>query len=259
MFREEVGWSCSMVREDHVSAKSLKHGRVTVKCAVVDRLDSMPLNKSRGKGKRRVKKTSSDIPNGHLLYDWRVNKPFFRKPSLPSSRKVLLPDLKRVADTDWAADNDEIEDNGSDDGIMESAGWALSLSLLLDTAKKHIQDTMDARSALQKAEVDPSDFQKCEELDASHSEALDFQRNGELSAAHLEDTDSDNTDAEIPDMESFRKELEVFKSEVEAASSPRSVAESDNSWSSIELSDAEESYLGDWEDDWSIVEDEFAV
>lgn len=138
VFREEVGWSCSMVREDYVFVKSLKYGRVMVKCVVVDCFDLMFLNKLRGKGKRRVKKILFDIFNGYLLYDWCVNKLFFWKFFLLFFCKVLFLDLKCVVDIDWVVDNDEIEDNGSDDGIMEFVGWVFLFFFLFDIVKKYI-------------------------------------------------------------------------------------------------------------------------
>lgn len=183
----------------------------------------------------------SDIPSTHLLSDWRVSKPSVQTSRLNGSRKIARPALKWDADTDWAADDDDVDANDGCDGGKEPEGWALSISLLLDTALEHIQQSVDARCALQKAEEEASDAQE------------------DLAAPHAEDTDDDSTDAEVPDFEAFKNEFEVFKCEIEAGCSPASVAESADSWSGIELSDADESDLGDWEDDWSLVGDEIAV
>lgn len=232
-----------MRREGRVGGKPTNHSKKTGKCRVVGCEachESLPLNKSRGKGKGRIKRLVSDIPSTHLLSDWRVSKPSLISSRLNGSRKVVQrPVLKWDPDTDWAADEDDVEANDRDDGGVEPEGWALSISLLLDTALEHIQESLDSRSALQKAEEVSND----------------------LSAPHAEDTDDENTDeAEVPDLEAFKTEFEVFKSEIEAGcNSPTSVAESTDSWSGVELSDADESSLGDWEDDWSLVEDEIAA
>lgn len=234
-----------MRREGKLAGKPTNHSRMTGKCKVVGCEtchESLPLNKSRGKGKGRIKRLVSDIPSTHLVSDWRVSKPSMVSARLNGSRKTARPAQKWDPDTDWAADEDDVEANDSFAGGKEPEGWALSISLLLDTALEHIQESVDARFALRKAEEEASDGGQ-----------------ERLTAPHAEDTDDDNTDAEVPDFESFRNELEVFKTEIEAGGSPTSVAASLDSWAGIELSDADESDLGDWEDDWSLVGDEIAL
>ena len=220
-----------MRREGRLGGKPTNHSRKTGKCRVVGCEvchESLPLNKSRGKGKGRIKRLVSDIPSTHLLSDWRVSKPsLITSSGVNSSRKHVRPALKWDMDTDWAADDDDVEGNEGGDCSVEPEGWALSISLLLDTALEHIQESV-------KAKEDAADV-------------------------HDEDNDAEEDNAEVPDFEAFKNEFEVFKSEIEAGCSPPSVADSTDSWSGIELSDAGESDLGEWEDDWSIVEEEIAV
>jgi hypothetical protein len=245
-FCERGGRSSRMRREGRVGGKPTNHSKKTGKCRVVGCEtchDSLPLNKSRGKGKGRIKRLVSDIPSTHLLSDWRVSKPGLISSRLNGSRKIVQrPVLKWDPDTDWAGDEDDVDAGDGVDGGVEPEGWALSISLLLDTALEHIQESVEARSALQKAREEAAEGQE------------------DVISPHVEDTDDENTDeAEVPDFEAFKNEFEVFKSEIEAGCSPPSVAESTDSWSGIELSDADESSLGDWEDDWSLVEDVIAV
>lgn len=233
-----------MRREGRLGGKPTNHSKKTGKCKVVGCEtchESLPLNKSRGKGKGRIKRQVSDIPSTHLLSDWRVSKPALISSRLNGSRKIVQrPVLKWDGDTDWAGEEDDVEAN--DEGGVEPEGWALSISLLLDTALEHIQESVEARSAVRKAVEEAADGQEG------------------VIASHAEDTDDENTDeAEVPDFEAFKNEFEVFKSEIEAGCSPTSVAGSIDSWSGIELSDADESSIGDWEDDWSLVDDEIAV
>lgn len=203
-----------------MGGKATNHSRMNGKCRVVNCEqchESLPLNKSRGKGKGRIKRLVSDIPSTHLLSDWRVSQP---------SRHVVQK---------WDPETDEDEDEATDgcDGGKEPEGWALSISLLLDTALEHIQESVDARS------------RKAEEERA-------------LTTATQQADDSED-EGDVPDLEAFKNEFEVFKYEIEAGASPASVAESADSWSGIEISDADESDLGEWEDDWSLVGDEIAV
>lgn len=144
----------------------------------------------------------SDIPSTHVLSDWRV------KANGPN-RKIVQQQQR--PDMDW---DDE------DDAGVEPEGWALSISLLLETALKHIQESVEA------------------------------SRDTEKALFTGEDTDDE---AEVPDFESFKNEYEVFKHEIERG---HSVAESIDSWSGIELSDADDSSDGNWEDDWSIVDED---
>lgn len=186
-----------------MGGKPTNHSKKSGKCKVVGCTfchESLPLNKSRGKGKGRIKRLVSDIPSTHVLSDWRV------KANGPN-RKIV----QQRPDMDW---DDE------DDAGVEPEGWALSISLLLETALKHIQESVEA------------------------------SRDTEKVVFTGEDTDDE---AEVPDFESFKNEYEVFKHEIERG---HSVAESIDSWSGIEHSDADESSFGNWEDDWSIVDED---
>lgn len=209
-----------MRREGRLGGRPSNHSRVSGKCRVVNCVqchESYPLNKSRGKGKGRIKRLVSDIPSTHLLSDWRVSQP---------SRNVLQK---------WDPETEEEEEEATDgcDGGKEPEGWALSISLLLETALVHIQKSVDARA------------RKAEEERA-------------LTIA-TQITEGSDDEGDVPDLEAFKNEFEVFKCEIEAGGSPASVAESEDSWTGIEISDADESDLGEWEDDWSLVGDENAV
>jgi hypothetical protein len=241
-----------MRREGRFAGKPSNHSRITGKCRTVSCEqchDSLPLKKSRGKGKGRVKRLVSDIPSTHLLSDWRVSKP---------SRKIA-----RNWDPD--TDDEEVEANNGYDGGKEPQGWALSISLLLDTALEHIRrlptsadtDGEDTDAEVPDIEAFKNEFEVSEfEIGDGGSATVP---DGLSTPAHTEDTDGDNTDAEVPDYEAFKNEFEVLQREIEAGGSPESVAESADSWWGVELSDADESDLGDWEDDWYLVGDEIAV
>nr|PNR52517.1 hypothetical protein PHYPA_008891 [Physcomitrium patens] len=221
-----------MRREVHISGKPSNHCRVTGKCRVVGCQTchaAFPINKSRGKGKGRIKRLLSDFPSTHLLSDWRVNKP-----SLLPSRKIVRPSMKGDIHTDRAADDEYLEGNENDDDVKEPERWALSISLLLGTALENMQETVRARNTLQKVEM-----------------AFDGQEHEGLSVPLSKHTDAINADEELPDLDSFKNEFEEFKSENRGYTS---AAESADSWSGIELSDADEFSLEEWEDEWSMVE-----
>lgn len=235
----------SMRREGRVSGKPTNHSRLTGKCKVVGCLkchDSLPLNKSRGKGKGRIKRLVSDIPSTHLLSDWRVCKPSSLSSRRNVSRKIARHGLKWDADTDWASDDEDVEAKDGGNYRKEAEGWDLSISVLLDIALEHIQEASEDKIVRQEA----------------HKELLDSQEARE-SHGTLQGCDGDSIGAEAPDFETFKNEFEVFKTEIESECSPSSVAECSDSWSGIELSDADKSSLGDWEDDWSLVGAEIAV
>lgn len=226
-----------------MAGKATNHSRLTGKCKVVGCTtchESLPLNKSKAKGKGRIKRLLSDIPSTHLLSDWRVSKV---APTCGGSRKVVRPCLKWDADTDWNEDDSRGEGYGSDGGDKEPEGWALSISLLLDTALEHIQESVAAKVEKQNAEVRVN----------THDDAP-----GDENTDDDDENATDDVEAPVVDFESFRNEFEVFKSEIEAGYNNRtpSVAESADSWSGVELSDAEESCEdAEWEDDdWSIVD-----
>lgn len=235
-----------MRREGRVAGKPTNHSRVTGKCKVVGCSgchDSLPLNKSRGKGKGRIKRLVSDIPSTHQVSDWRVSKPSSLGVRCNGSRQIARPFLKWDATTDWASDDyDDVEGNDRDDCVEDPKGWALSISLLIDTALEHIQE--DAKSGSKKADTAIFDGQEAHDA---------------LKALFTGDSDGDISDGEVPNFESFKDEFEVFKTEIDAVCSTASVAESACSWSGIELSDADESCQSDWEDDWSLVGREIAV
>lgn len=142
--------------------------------------------------------------------------------------------MKGDIHTDRAADDEYLEGNENDDDVKEPERWALSISLLLGTALENMQETVRARNTLQKVEM-----------------AFDGQEHEGLSVPLSKHTDAINADEELPDLDSFKNEFEEFKSENRGYTS---AAESADSWSGIELSDADEFSLEEWEDEWSMVE-----
>lgn len=237
-----------------MGGKATNHSRLTGKCKVVGCTtchESLPLNKSKAKGKGRIKRLLSDIPSTHLLSDWRVSKMAppcggsrkVVRPPCGGSRKVIRPCLKWDADTDWNEEDSRGEGYGSGGEGKEPEGWALSISLLLDTALEHIQESVAAKVEKQNAEFTIN----------THDDAL-----GDENSDDDDENTTDDVDAPVVDFESFRNEFEVFKSEIEAGCNNHtpSVAESADSWSGVELSDVEDSCEdAEWEDDdWSIVD-----
>lgn len=218
-----------------MKGRPTNHTKATGRCKKVGcyGCHEVPLNKSKDKAKGRTKRLASEIPSTQLLNDWRLNHASYVTPPFHGSKKKSRPSLKwDKYDTDWAAD----EDNYDQEEGAQEPGWALSISLLLDAALVRVQKSVAAQIDLQNANSGFEDY----EID-------------EAGGPSFEDSDAENV--EVPDFDAFRNEFEVFKSKIDAVYKHTSVAESEDSWWGVDLSEADE---GSWEDDWSIVDAEAA-